>query len=64
MFGQKYLGNDIPIRAVIQFKMNSTIDICPDCEKEEDSVGHALMRWEYVRIIEYKNAKEEVRALK
>lgn len=50
MIGWKGLRNNIPISDVIKFKMNSMIDICPLSEKEEDSVGHALMRCAYVRV--------------
>ena len=49
VIGWKCLKNVIPVRAIIKSKIKSSDDKFPICEKEEDSVGHALMLCSYAR---------------
>lgn len=51
MFDWKCLKNAIPARAIIKSKINSIDDKCLICEKDEDSIGHALMLCDYARVI-------------
>lgn len=49
LFGWKCLKNVVLVRTVVKSKISSLDDKCPICGKEEESIGHALMRCDFAR---------------
>ena len=48
-FGWKCLRSVITVRKTIHTKINSVSPLCPLCGVEEETIDHALMKYEYAR---------------